>query len=203
MKYISLTATGLLVTLAFIGCKNDADKEAQVNEATEEVQNVKDSAVTEKERYADAGVDDLGSIEKPTMPDDYSINWDQVDVDPKLKADVDGWKNLKTFSNSVKALDLKEVPQAEIKDYITQLEEEASNLETTIPKSLLTEEVQEDLKDIKEEVADLKAIIAKSGTDKNKIENQVEELMEAYADLNEELKETVYKNGKTILDDNQ
>ncbi len=201
MKYMSVVATGVLMTVALVSCKNDAEKEAQVNETTEEVQNVGDSTVSEKERYADAAID--GSLEKPALPDDYSINWENVEVDTKLKADVDGWKNLKSFSNSVKALDLKEVPEAEITDFVSQLIADANNLESSIPKSLLTEEVQEDIKDIKEEVADLKMVIAKSGNDQKKIGNQVEELLEAFDDLNEEIKETVSKNGKSVVDDNQ
>ena len=202
MNTIKITAASLLMALALISCKNDSEKEAQVNENTDEVQTVKDSTVSEKERYADAGVNE-SLTDKPVMPDNYKINWNDVDADPKLKMDIDNWADLNTFSTSVKALDLKEVPQNEITDFVTELVNKANNLEKTIPQSLKTEEVMEDIKDIKEEVADLKMVIAKNGVDKNKIENQVEELMEAYDDLNEELKETASKNGTSLIDENQ
>ena len=61
----------------------------------------------------------------------------------------------------------------------------------------------EDIKDIREEVADLRRVTEQPGVDESKIGNQVEELVEAYQDLNEELKETMTKKGSTLLDDNQ
>ena len=85
------------------------------------------------------------------------------------------------------------MPEEEITDYITQLENETTALESTIPASLLTEEVQEDIKDIREEVADLRRVVEQPGVETSKIDNQVEELVEAYQDLNEELKETMTK----------
>ena len=94
-------------------------------------------------------------------------------------------------------------PEEEITDFITQLEEESTSLENTIPERLLTEEVMEDIKDIREEVADLRRVTEQPGVDESKIGNQVEELVEAYQDLNEELKETMTKKGSTLLDDNQ
>lgn len=52
---------------------------------------------------------------------------------------------------------------------------------------------------MREEVADLKMITEKYGVDEKRIANQVEELMEAYGDLNEELKETMSKK-KSVKD---
>ena len=199
MKYIQIAAAGLLLTTAFTSCKNDAEKEAQVEEDTKEVQTVRDSTAAEKARYAEANLEN----ERPVMPANYEINWDDVDADPKMKMDFEAWDDYRTFSGSLNDLELKKVPEPEITDYITRLEQEAMNLENTIPQSIMTEEIQEDIKDIKEEIADLKAITAGAEVNESKIANQVEELKEAYDDLNEEIKETVSKSDKSILDDNQ
>ena len=199
MKYIQIAAAGLLLTTAFTSCKNDAEKEAQVEEDTKEVQTVRDSTAAEKARYAEANLEN----ERPVMPASYEINWDDVDADPKMKMDFEAWDDYRTFSGSLNDLELNKVPEPEITDYITRLVQEAMNLENTIPQSIMTEEIQEDIKDIKEEIADLKAITAGAEVNESKIANQVEELKEAYDDLNEEIKETVSKSDKGILDDNQ
>ena len=199
MKYIQIAAAGLLLTTAFTSCKNDAEKEAQVEDDTKEVQTVRDSTAAEKARYAEANLEN----ERPVMPANYEINWDDVDADPKMKMDFEAWDDYRTFSGSLNDLELNKVPEPEITDYITRLVQEAMNLENTIPQSIMTEEIQEDIKDIKEEIADLKAITAGAEVNESKIANQVEELKEAYDDLNEEIKETVSKSDKSILDDNQ
>lgn len=199
MKYIQIAAAGLLLTTAFTSCKNDAEKEAQVEDDTKEVQTVRDSTAAEKARYAEANLEN----ERPVMPASYEINWDDVDADPKMKMDFEAWDDYRTFSGSLNDLELNKVPEPEITDYITRLVQEAMNLENTIPQSIMTEEIQEDIKDIKEEIADLKAITAGAEVNESKIANQVEELKEAYDDLNEEIKETVSKSDKGILDDNQ
>ena len=199
MKYIQIAAAGLLLTTAFTSCKNDAEKEAQVEDDTKEVQTVRDSTAAEKARYAEANLEN----ERPVMPANYEINWDDVDADPKMKMDFEAWDDYRTFSGSLNDLELNKVPEPEITDYITRLVQEAMNLENTIPQSIMTEEIQEDIKDIKEEIADLKAITAGAEVNESKIANQVEELKEAYDDLNEEIKETVSKSDKGILDDNQ
>ena len=199
MKYFQIAAAGLILATSFTSCKNAGEKEAQVEEDTQEVHTVKDSTAAEKVRYAEAKIE----AERPVMPKNYGINWDEVQADPAMKTDFEAWDDYRTFSGSLSDLELKKVPEAEIKDYITQLEQEAMNLENTIPQSIMTEEIQEDIKDIQEEIADLKSITAKAGVNESKIANQVEELKEAYDDLNEEIKETVSKSEKSILDDNQ
>ncbi|MFD2825857.1 hypothetical protein ACFSYG_05195 [Leeuwenhoekiella polynyae] len=199
MKYIQIAAAGLLLATSLTSCKNAGEKEAQVEEDTKEVQTVKDSTAAEKARYAEAQL----KTERPIMPEDYEINWDDVEADPTMKTDFEAWDDYRTFSGSLSDLELKKVPEAEITDYITQLEQEAMNLENTIPQSIMTEEIQEDIKDIKEEVADLKAITAQAGVNESKIASQVEELKEAYDDLNEEIKETVSNSQKRLFDDNQ
>ena len=199
MKYIQIAAAGLLLATSLTSCKNAGEKEAQVEEDTKEVQTVKDSTAAEKARYAEAQL----KTERPIMPEDYEINWDDVEADPTMKTDFEAWDDYRTFSGSLSDLELKKVPEAEITDYITQLEQEAMNLENTIPQSIMTEEIQEDMKDIKEEVADLKAITAQADVNESKIASQVEELKEAYDDLNEEIKETVSNSQKRLFDDNQ
>lgn len=199
MKYIQIAAAGLLLATSLTSCKNAGEREAQVEEDTKEVQTVKDSTAAEKARYAEAQL----KTERPIMPEDYEINWDDVEADPTMKTDFEAWDDYRTFSGSLSDLELKKVPEAEITDYITQLEQEAMNLENTIPQSIMTEEIQEDIKDIKEEVADLKAITAQAGVNESKIASQVEELKEAYDDLNEEIKETVSNSQKRLFDDNQ
>jgi len=199
MKYIQIVAVGLILSTSFTSCKNAGEKEAQVEEDAKEVQTAKDSTAAEKARYAEAKIE----AERPVMPENYEINWGDVEIDPTMKTDFEAWDDYRTFSGSLSDLELKKVPEAEITDYITQLEQEAMNLENTIPQSILTEEIQEDIKDIKEEIADLKSIAAKAGVNESKIADQVEELKEAYDDLNEEIKETVSKSQKSILDDNQ
>ena len=199
MKYIQIAAAGLLLATSLTSCKNAGEKEAQVEEDTKEVQTVKDSTAAEKARYAEAQL----KTERPIMPEDYEINWDDVEADPTMKTDFEAWDDYRTFSGSLSDLELKKVPEAEITDYITQLEQEAMNLENTIPQSIMTEEIQEDIKDIKEEVADLKAITAQADVNESKIASQVEELKEAYDDLNEEIKETVSNSQKRLFDDNQ
>ncbi|RXG19105.1 hypothetical protein DSM03_101474 [Leeuwenhoekiella aestuarii] len=199
MKYIQIAAAGLLLATSFTSCKNAGEKEAQVEEDTKEVQTVKDSTAAEKARYAEAKLE----TERPIMPENYEINWDDVDADPTMKTDFEAWDDYRTFSGSLSDLELKKVPEAEITDYISRLEQEAMNLENTIPQSIMTEEIQEDIKDIKEEIADLKAITAQAGVNESKIASQVEELKEAYDDLNEEIKETVSNSEKSLLDDNQ
>ncbi|RXG14356.1 hypothetical protein [Leeuwenhoekiella aestuarii] len=199
MKYIQIAAAGLLLATSFTSCKNAGEKEAQVEEDTKEVQTVKDSTAAEKARYAEAKLE----TERPIMPENYEINWDDVDADPTMKTDFEAWDDYRTFSGSLSDLELKKVPEAEITDYISRLEQEAMNLENTIPRSIMTEEIQEDIKDIKEEIADLKAITAQAGVNESKIASQVEELKEAYDDLNEEIKETVSNSDKSLLDDNQ
>ncbi|EAQ51366.1 hypothetical protein [Leeuwenhoekiella blandensis] len=196
MKTINLVI-GAALLATFANCKNEESKEAQV----EEQQKVKtvDSTAAEKARYADAAL----TPAKPVMPENYEIDWEGVEADEELKMDFDNWVAYRTFSESLSKLELKEVPEEEITDYITQLEEESTSLENTIPERLLTEEVMEDIKDIREEVADLRRVTEQPGVDESKIGNQVEELVEAYQDLNEELKETMTKKGSTLLDDNQ
>jgi len=196
MKTINLVI-GAAVLATFANCKNEESKEAQV----EEQQKVKtvDSTAAEKARYADAAL----TPAKPVMPENYEIDWEGVEADEELKMDFDNWVAYRTFSESLSKLELKEVPEEEITDFITQLEEESTSLENTIPERLLTEEVMEDIKDIREEVADLRRVTEQPGVDESKIGNQVEELVEAYQDLNEELKETMTKKGSTLLDDNQ
>ena len=196
MKTINLVI-GAAVLATFANCKNEESKEAQV----EEQQKVKtvDSTAAEKVRYADAAL----TPAKPVMPENYEIDWEGVEADEELKMDFDNWVAYRTFSGSLSKLELKEVPEEEITDFITQLEEESTSLENTIPERLLTEEVMEDIKDIREEVADLRRVTEQPGVDESKIGNQVEELVEAYQDLNEELKETMTKKGSTLLDDNQ
>lgn len=186
MKTIKIAVSVLLIA-SLASCKTDKDKEAQVEE-NQEVQ-VVDSTAPEKARYADAVV----TPKKPTMPENYEIDWEGVEADADKKLDFDGWLEYQTFSGSLGKLELKEVPEEEITDYITQLENETTALESTIPASLLTEEVQEDIKDIREEVADLRRVVEQPGVETSKIDNQVEELVEAYQDLNEELKETMTK----------
>lgn len=200
MKTIKIAIGALMLTGIMVSCK-DQSKEAQMDERTETEQQVeKDSADMERLRYAE---NTDNTLVRPSMPEYYEIDWEEVETDPKMRADIEGWKDYNTFTASVKSLGLKEVPDEEITGYVDRLEQEANNLENTIPASFLTEEVQEDIKDIKEEVADLKAVIAEHGPDENKIANQVEELFEAYDDLNEELQETASKNGTSLLDDNQ
>jgi len=196
MKTINLVI-GAALLATFANCKNEESKEAQV----EEQQKVKtvDSTAAEKARYADAAL----TPAKPVMPENYEIDWEGVEADEELKMDFDNWVAYRTFSESLSKLELKEVPEEEITDFITQLEEESTSLENTIPERLLTEEVMEDIKDIREEVADLRRVTEQPGVDESKIGNQVEELVEAYQDLNEELKETMTKKGSTLLDDNQ
>ena len=196
MKTINLVI-GAAVLATFANCKNEESKEAQV----EEQQKVKtvDSTAAEKARYAVASL----TPAKPVMPENYEIDWEGVEADEELKMDFDNWVAYRTFSGSLSKLELKEVPEEEITDFITQLEEESTSLENTIPERLLTEEVMEDIKDIREEVADLRRVTEQPGVDESKIGNQVEELVEAYQDLNEELKETMTKKGSTLLDDNQ
>ncbi len=200
MKTIKIAIGALMLTGLMVSCK-DQSKEAQMDERTETQQQVeKDSADMERLRYAE---NTDNTLVRPSMPEYYEIDWEKVETDPKMRADIEGWNDYNTFTASVKSLGLKEVPDEEITGYVARLEQEANNLENTIPASFLTEEVQEDIKDIKEEVADLKAVIAEHGPDENKIANQVEELFEAYDDLNEELQETASKNGTNLLDDNQ
>ncbi len=200
MKAIKLTLGTLLLTTVLISCKNDQDKEAQVEERTETEQvSEPDSTNLERLRYAENA--EMG-LEKPRVPEDYYIEWDAENTDPQKRSDIEDWEDYNTFSASIKSLGLKEVPEEKITDYLTKLEQEANKLEITLPASVMTEEVQEDIKDIREEVADLRDVVKKYGTDEKKIENQVEELLEAYDDLNEELKETSYKKGTTLLDDN-
>ncbi|MCC4211406.1 hypothetical protein [Leeuwenhoekiella parthenopeia] len=200
MRTIKFALGTVLLAGALISCKND-QKEAQVEERNETEQQVeKDSADLERLRYAENT--DTG-LERPRLPQNYEIDWDAVESDPKMRADIEGWNDYNTFSASVKSLGLNEVPQEEITDYMTRLEQEANNLQNTIPASVMTEEVQEDIKDIREEVADLRMVLKKYGTDEKKIGNQVEELIEAYDDLNEELQETASKKGVSLLDDNQ
>ena len=196
MRTIKIALGTVLLTGALISCKNDQNKEAQIEERNENEQQVeKDSSDLERLRYAENT--DKG-LEKPRLPENYEIDWDAIESDPDMRSDIEGWNDYNTFSASVKSLGLKEVPQNDITDYVTRLEQEANNLQNTIPASVMTEEVQEDIKDIREEVADLRMVIKKYGTDENKISNQVEELIEAYDDLNEELQETASKKGVSL-----
>ena len=74
MKTIKIAVSALLIA-SLASCKTDKDKEAQVEE-NQEVQAV-DSTAPEKARYADAVV----TPKKPTMPENYEIDWEGVEAD--------------------------------------------------------------------------------------------------------------------------
>jgi len=165
-----------------MSCKENSEKEAQVEE-TIEVNTTGQTVDPDKMQYADAS---LGKS---------AIDFESMDfeVDPQVREEVQAWEALNTFDATIEEV---EAPEADIPTYGDRLVAEAKNLSTTIPQSLLTEEVEEDIKDINEEVADLKAILDEEVVDENKVNNQVEELVEAYDDLNEEINETIRKNAK-------
>ena len=180
-------------SLMILGCKDNGEKEAQVDDenSVETTTTAKDS---EEMKYADA------SLSK----DAYAINTDNLNVNTETRDKVMSWTELNTFHKTIQ--NLKDAPEDEIKEYGDRLQMEADNLKNTIPASLMTEEIEEDIKDINEEIVDLQKIFDEPGVDENKISSQVEELVEAYDDFNEEVKETMVqmsKNGevKTMKND--
>lgn len=187
MKKIALTfiAAGLLL----VGCKDNAsDKEAQAEDNLE-VNTTTGEKNPDEMQYADA------SLEQSYAIDFESMDYDEYEVDPQVRAEIQSWEELNTINVTMEEI---EVPEADIPTYGDRLVTEAANLKNTIPQSLMTEEVEEDIKDINEEVADLKAILDKEGVNENEIDRQVEELIEAYDDLNEEINETIKQKSKKM-----
>tara|TARA_R110002020_G_scaffold117278_11_gene268024 strand:- start:2498 stop:3121 length:624 start_codon:yes stop_codon:yes gene_type:complete len=191
MKKLGITI--FAASLMIIGCKTNGEKEAQVEDENN-VETTRTASDSEEMKYADASL----------SQDAYAINTEDINVNPETRDKVMSWTALNTFHTTIQ--NLKEAPEDEIQEYGDRLKMEAGNLKNTIPASMMTEEIEEDIKDINEEIVDLQKIFDEPGVDENRISSQVEELVEAYDDFNEEVKETMVqmsKNGevKTIKRD--
>lgn len=179
MKKLFLTF--ITASVFFVGCKDNSNKEAQATDNPDVETQV--TADPDQMRYADA-----------SLTATYAVDTEGMDIDDQTRDEVQSWDELNTFDATL--LELEENPEADIPTYSTNLRTQLESLEASIPESMKTEEIQEDIKDINEEIADLELILEEPEVNENKISRQVEELVEAYDDLNEEIKETMMQNSK-------
>ncbi|WP_026775903.1 hypothetical protein [Polaribacter sp. Hel_I_88] len=99
---------------------------------------------------------------------------------------INGWSEFNTINKSL--LNLKGKEYNSTIQSLEDLNGSITNLVNTVPASLKTEEVLEDIRDIQEEYT--KLINEKNAPLKN-VKQNIEELVEKFDDLREELNETV------------
>tara|TARA_R110002051_G_scaffold164352_1_gene235419 strand:- start:180 stop:644 length:465 start_codon:yes stop_codon:yes gene_type:complete len=99
---------------------------------------------------------------------------------------INGWSEFNTINKDL--LNLKDKDYNITINSLEGLNGSITNLANTIPSSLKTEEVLEDIRDLQEEYT--KLINEKNAPLKN-VKQNIEELVEKFDDLREELNETV------------
>lgn len=99
---------------------------------------------------------------------------------------INGWREFNDINKSL--LNLKDKGYNITIEGLEDLNGAITNLANTVPSSLKTEEVLEDIRDVQEEYT--KLINEKNAPLKN-VKQNIEELVEKFDDLREELNETV------------
>ncbi|WP_299049890.1 hypothetical protein [uncultured Polaribacter sp.] len=99
---------------------------------------------------------------------------------------IDGWNAFADANETLLGLDKKSYEIST--ERIENLDESITNLSGTIPASLKTEEVLEDISDVNEEY---RKLVDELNEPQKNIKQNIEELVEKFDDLREELNETV------------
>lgn len=99
---------------------------------------------------------------------------------------IQGWNEFNTANTTLLGLEQKDYKIG--MERLENLNLSIYNLENTIPESLKTEEVLEDIDDVKEEY---KKLMKEKNEPQKNITQNIEELVEKFNDLREELNETV------------
>jgi len=175
---VAITATGLL----FMSCNDGKSKIADESLNTHEIN-------IDKEETAM-----LSNSE--TKSDDYKLNINSRKIDTSRDinysktgiASIKNWDSYNTLNTEMAEIKKLKLKTTNVR--VINLNNSISNLGNNIPAWLKTEEVMEDVEDIKKEYKEL--MNEKNASEKEKKEN-LEEFFEQFDDLNEELDETVQR----------